>query len=156
MVSWVGVVKGMGSFPGEAAAGFAWKITTRCQASWLKVRVTDKSLGNQWLEKEKVSVGQAAFFPPLLLGCHRALSWRGCQAYIKALNRYMSAEASREFEIWLQAVRAHPWCCSRAPPCLHPCLAALPALPAVHPGCPDLLRQGRAVWRVDEEARGLS
>ena len=39
---------------------------------------------------------------------------------------------------------------------LPPCHAALPGLPAIQPGCPDLLRQGRAVWHVAEEARVLS
>lgn len=145
----------MGSLPGKAAAGFAWKITTRSWALWLKFRVTDKSLGNQWLKK-KVSVGQAALFPPLFLGCHRALSWHGCQAYVKALNRYVSTQASRVLEIRLQVVRAHPQCCRRLPPCLHPCHAALPELPMVHPSYPDLLQQERAVWCVDEEARALS
>lgn len=84
----------------------------------------------------------SAFFPALLLlRCHRTFYWHGCQAYIKALNRYMSSQAGRELEIWLQAVLGLP-----AP--LPPCHGALPGLPVVQPGCPYLLWQERALWHI--------
>lgn len=75
--------------------------------------------------KKVLRIAQAAFFPPLFLGCHGALCWRGCQAYIKALNRYVSAQAGRELEIWLQAVPAHPQHCRRQPASLPCCLGCL-------------------------------
>ena len=93
-------------------------------------------------------IAQAAFFPPLLLGCHRALCWHGCQAYVEALNSYASARAGGELEIWLQAVPAHPGVALREAavlPAVPPCHAVPPA---VRPGCPDLRAQGRAVWHV--------
>lgn len=101
----------------------------------MKFRVRDKSLGKQWLKKKCMRIAQAAFILPLL-GCHRALCWCGCQAYTKPLNRYVNAHAGMELGIWLQAALAHPW---------HWVMlweAALLGLPAVQPGCPDLLGQG--------------
>lgn len=82
------------------------------------------------LKKKCLRIAQAAFFPPLLLGCHRALCWCGCQAYVKAPNRYLSTQAGRELGIWLQQRQHIPGigsCCGRqcCLGCLQPSRAAL-------------------------------